>query len=222
MLIARSTNRDIARFMTSAAGSTGTLSFGTLMGPMALALGLFSVLGAVAHRASRLERCDLNLPWSPSASEAWLASAFPTAWRDAQLLRQLSSDCVARLHSDIAVATLLVWLIAVLVTIRAFSKERIHSGAKLDLIKSSPYALATILFVGFLGSFWTLNYYFSSEILINFSKEYRRSTPKFDGHYVSPFFYCLNAFSLYVRSWILIFCVFGGIGLFRRMVPSRV
>lgn len=139
-------------------------------------------LGWVVREALRAGRCELDLPWGREISESLLQAVFTVALREADTLRHLSSDCVARLHIDFTamfVAILIVTLIgaAAICLICGVHVGRLHRKA-----------VGTKALAGFVlmpGILYIMMTTFST---IDFKKTMRRMVT-FDGHYIDIYHY---------------------------------
>jgi hypothetical protein len=188
-------NWDSLEHNVSKAAAAGYRPYLPLLVPILVSLICTGLIMLMALQAYWEQQCGLALPWDNVASQRILQDFFPGAWREAQTLAQVSSECVSRLHADVVSSYLCVFGISLVFGIFAlpftiFLELEASTAGESEYKRVAYSIVAFLLFLLFL--FYQFLY---SSTIISFGSGGGRLAKYaigFDGRYASIFGYWLS------------------------------
>lgn len=185
-----------------------------IIGLLLLSVTVVFGLGWVVQETLRAGRCGLDLPWDREMSETLLQAVFRVALREAETLRRLSSECVARLHIDFTA----MFVAILIVTLIGAAAICLICGVHMGRFHRKP--IETKALAGFVlipGMLYIMMNTFST---IDFRKTMRKMVA-FDSQYIDIYHYS----SYLVLELFLSMCMVCGaialIGFFVRKVQTH-
>lgn len=169
---------------------------------------LFSLISSIivmvlTFNARLSSHCSIGTPWDENQSKFLLQVFHPVVLDEIVFLSKNSSDCIAKLHTEVGSAYIVATLCSLLVALLSFLLSDFRYPKYNEIFRQQyinqlkDYAKGTLALFCFV--------YFETRY-INIIEVFRRKQLGFDGVYTNISFYWLN---ILVLNWLYLWLCFG-------------